>query len=117
MIETDLWINGGQFWGILVFFAVVALVVSVGLMIQDYLGAGIFVATLAILAGTFGIVMATTTHDAAYSNVVRQIHEQGFKDPITINGQTFTSGERWCALKPINGDDATVFKIVCEEDN
>lgn len=119
MIETDLYINGGSYFGFGILGAILLLLAGIitwATADTNAVGRGVGIPLLVagVLLLPTSITLATVTHDGAYNAVVKQIHEQGYTDPVDINGKTFTTGERWCALKPINGDDATIFKIICE---
>lgn len=120
MIETDLYSNGGQWWGMiafLLFIVAIAGVITWGVSYRKVTGRaiGIPILVVGILGLVLSIVGGVITHDTEYSKVVQDLRNAGYTDPIAIDGQTFTTGERWCALKPIDGNDsATVFKIVCE---
>lgn len=119
MIETDLYSNGGQYFIILAFVFVILAVVGAGTWgthgkkVRGR-AIGIPILVVGILGLAFSIVGGVTTHDTEYSKVVQDLRHAGYTDPISITNKTFTTGERWCALKPIDADQPTVFKIVCE---
>lgn len=120
MIETDLYSNGGQYFIILGFaFVILAFAGAItwgthGKKVRGR-AIGIPILVVGILGLVFSIVGGVTTHDTEYSKVVQDLRHAGYPDPISITpNKTFTTGERWCALKPIDGDQPSFFKIVCE---
>jgi len=116
IVTTDLYINGGNFWAFGVLGFVILAFVGVGVWISEKPAVGVPLILVGIIGVGLSIWAGLATHEAEYNALVSQIHHAGFKDPIDINEQTFISGEKWCALKPIgDGDNATIFKIVCEK--